>query len=1846
MKCGIQKMRSMMINPNKSDRKVWLNYLAKIATKNDAKTLLRINRRALNKALPQGEDQTVREYNDTLNEYAADGPYFSKNVIEFVSRLDQHVGPAENRKGFIKWVADALERDVGVDRPQRERQRIIDELGNLDADETKIDQISFIKDWFLSMNWPDINAYFIEDLSFTAAYEAARDWHDQESCQIEESVEGKEKVKQVEHRFGNGYKIVYEPTSDVDPIARRKLGSDLRICLQSGHYRDNRSGKIYSLRGPGNPGKAHVCIRKHDNTVVEIKAKNNQKVWKVSHAMMIDDWFKKINPQFSGSGTSDYNAFPPYNFTSAMKSYKEGKENFYRRGHYKGYRDKFIPFIEKDLEHIFSGQVGDRSHDSGYLLNLMLTNRVHYTYMGEFLKYIGEIAVNFPHLYFTEKLYRTYSSMKKRLLRVAAKELILLNIEGFYRILNDPEYEDIKNILKEFLPEALSQGVAAAKLRIHAPGGNVDSARLSRLVSDISENPKEAAGLLVQKEWPAHPALGRSWVDDLTFAERDSHGLLTPEAIRLHHKLRSAVVNLAEISLGADVEDEDELTYLTYQSLVDAGIGLWEGREPWHAELEDLAREDDIVANLVHNLEMEISKGKKADKDLSWASAFSEPSLAGLTEAVNIIKNMYSIDSQDLGFTSKQTGEYRGREFEQNPGGSPSQGHRQRADGSIFAKINSGEWAFSIESLANTAQEAMDELPRPSSGSYDSSEVYKRKVINWQHNKQLASRHDPNSQKNYRKRQGASASEATSDSLDLFNKTGDNLGFAASKYETEILDILLRTLTFNKGLKQENPEAFKEIIRGLTAHGGPWAHNNRSRVKEFILKHRLYRLDDSLYAMIKDSLGDMGLSTPRSQELNLGLASPSREAFESRGFGTEADENGEIIDAAGRFNVNIDIGHKIWLSGKAIFGELAAYDSLGASSSGEIKPEGLVISSGISDRAGEPLHPYAMIKKFFKLNLHNSKEFRPYLENIARRFTQVILKEAKIDLDRYSEYRIPYTLKKLLKSSYISAQAKEDLIGMIMSHNTGRYDYYGQTSAARFLLDPSMRWMRNLPESKRIIKYALQEAVYSEAGLRQPPELEHTVWYNNDSNINLNDLTRIYKKYNELLSAQERDLLLIKIKKYFSESYLDSNSNLSDRDRKKALRLIPSLKEDPKIELYMLMRTAQNISPHLRDNIKPLMEDIARLFRIISKSSLAKNILKARHRLSTIVETKKVIMPPKLYAGVAGAALKEAFESFGIEGAMGAVYGMGVTHPKEHYLLPKEFADPESVELILWNMYDYAKQIEQLVELFHSKVPGFWEELKNSYKDSYNRRPAFVNTTSAFNIISTFFKTGMHKIFKNEALDIQHVLQTAYSMELAESQLAHWKMFEGSSFASLILKQAYEGSGAYAEYDLYDKDEEFLNILKKEIEGIWNNHITVMKGGDLEGEDVEEKFTSLIYAAVSFITGFMSWSIKNLPEEFGPEVDSYIDLYSVHGDTLMDEEEAEAHFAGDEPEVIKTKALRAFEDELPVMKPSFEGTSRAIHVGGRIIYVDGVDDEYFIRGYNLRGSLEAEHYPLSSNPVAYEQSEVDVQTVKNYNRGLAHTPEDIVDFRDQEDLVFKEDPKHTYDERLQRDLGGVEWSFEENEDMIQDNEGDVSLEEEAPWTAEDQFWADKYKDRYADVDEIYDDPEEAPEDSQIKTWGRRVVDIPSNLANKEDVDMEDNIKRKAWLKRMSRLTKLATRRKNIKINLPPYFKTWLRDRLIAQGEIDFRMEERMQFSLTMKYLGELPESAQRAILNDFQNMRGSKIEISTPEENIEVDIADEPARRNRRGSIKDLISEPRPSGRRSRTTNQLSLFED
>ena len=801
-----------------------------------------------------------------------------------------------------------------------------------------------------------------------------------------------------------------------------------------------------------------------------------------------------------------------------------------------------------------------------------------------------------------------------------------------------------------------------------------------------------------------------------------------------------------------------------------------------------------------------------------------------------------------------------------------------------------------------------------------------------------------------------------------------------------------------------------------------------------------------------------------------------------------------------------------------------------------------------------------------------------------------------------------------------------------MSHNTGRFDYYGKTPAARFLLDPSMRWVRDLPESKRVIKHALDEIAYDQLiGDGQP---------------SLGDLIRIYKKYNELLSAQEGDSLLIRIKKYFNSHYTAQAGARSPwgaalRDREKALRLIPSLKEDPEIELYMLMRTAQATSRHSRNNIKSLMEDIARLFRVISRSSLAKNILKARHRLGAIVETKKVIMPPKLYAGVAGTALKEAFESFGIEGAMGSVYGAGVDHPSEHYLLPKEFADPESVGLILWNMYDYAKQIEQLVEFFHKEAPGLWEAEGVQGGNPYGNHDS-LSTISAFNIISTFFKTGMHKIFKNEASDIQHVLQTAYSLELAESQLAHWKMFEGNSFAALILKQAYEGNSAYAEYDLYDKDEEFSNILKKEIEGIWNNHITVMKGGDLEGGDVEEKFTSLIYAAVSFISGFMSWSIKNLPEEFGPEVDSYIDLYSVYGDTSMDEEEAEAHFAGDEPEVISAKALRAFENELPVMRPSFEGTSRTIHIGGRIVYVEGVLDEYFIRGYNLRGALEAEHYPLSSRPIAYEQSEVDAQTVKNYDRGIIHTPEDIADLRDQKDLVFKEDLKRTYDERLQGDFEGAEWNSEENEDIIQDDEEDKSLEEEAPWTAGDQFWAD----RYTDTDEIHDEQEGAQKDSPARAWRRRVIDIPPDFTNKEEQSMEDNIKRKAWLKRVSRLTKLAARRKNIKINLPPYFKTWLRDRLIAQGEIDFRMEERMQFSLTMKYLGELPESVQRAVLNDFQNMRGSKIEINTPGEMIEVNIADEPARKGRRGSLKDLIPEPRPVGGRNRAANQLNLFED
>jgi len=1825
-----------MIKLNIDKRRNWLGYFSKLATEKDAKGLQKINRRALNKAFPKGDEQDPRAYNQELNELALEGPYFSKPVIKFISNLDQHVGPAENRKGFIRWVANLLQNEFVQDAGAQESKRFLSTLTEDDLVGAKVGEIEFIKDWAVALGWPDIEADMLDDMTFSSALRYARDWHEEEAFCATDKVDtnGQERPKRVEHRFPSGYKIVYEPLESEDPIARRKLGNDLNICLQSGHYRDNTSGEIYSLRGSGNPGKAHVCIRRKGSTILEIKVKNNQPVWKVEHAKMLDVWFKKDNVDFGGAGRSDYNAFPPTSFEKAYSVYERDKKKFYRNGYFRAFRGKFANLVEQDLDEIFSSRqqpddlsIYNKTSDinthwqpsthrrrlrEGYsqedlgnerkekekinenyyyidLFESLIAGKAHHVYMMEVLKYIEDIAINFPYIYFDSKLYRTYSARKKKTIRLAATALFDASPERFHQIYNNSEHEEIKDILEEFVSSSSSLFDAVADLRIHAPGGHVDETLFSDVVSSLSVN-------------------AASTFDALMLAGEDSPPLLE--------------VNYFATSQGEDVE---------------------------------------LYPNQIKRLQ---------DRD----------AMNGLLSAVDGIN---TTNSGSIFNTRKRLRVI---------------APKQNIDiDSIIYKIRTGDFTANMVGPGN----------QRSTSDLTTNAWIKQKVYKWSETPDILT---PGGKLN----------------LNLFGGAAGGVHASGQKiswrYEAEIIRFLLLALEFID--KAKDPDLYQKIIRALEAHGGPWNFESRKELQEVILRKRLYKDSDILLSMVRDRLAGLGWREDANSQTGLeiledleggtsnarapGSGSPSREAFESRGFIITPDPNGEIRDGAGRFNVSMKViasEHRygdspkddesgegaqhpvdlqtLQLSPKdTVTINFSAYDIFGTLGG----VENLAASRGATIQSSDEQKTFrGMVKDFFKHRLHLTKEFRPHLDSIAEKFIESIKIRRSISWTYYGEDGASYSVKKLLASNYVSEEKKERLISAVAHFNTTRSTWWGGSSEARFLLAPSFRSLRNNPRSESIIDDLLKFVGHFAGLIAQGRGVDVS------SDYTPKDFSKIFAKYKHQMSEGIFD----NFKRCIAKLFLESGYNL--RRKKEVLKLVPEIKGDPKIELDMLISSLElsklKHSPHKmydewisdidvndyhndyhdRWKLDQELESISKNFRYINGSDLAKNIIIAAPRINSLVNnTNTILTQRKLYSGQRGKALEDIVKLFFNNPRSNEAWyalsdlGSDVMDP----LGVTEGAKKRAAEArdFFKSAHVYSVAVNHTVNAF-AKLVYYYFRLSRAAWEAADRFGSGMDQEGLptsldrkkFNMIGSYFRNGMHKIFDAGTTNtIKFVLENSFGLYLSSSAMGSWKLFEDGGFSSLLLDQVYRGtSRVYAEYGLYEQDEGFIESLKSEVEKLWRKFKKDASSLSASAPDTEE-FEGAIWDIANFVLGFMWWGIDNLPEEFDINENPHIDLYSVDGDFSLDEEPNII----DEPTTIRQMALKKYSMEMP--SPDQAGGTLIITLGGSSIEIDNTDSDSFTLGYNFRGSLETAEYPMSSRPVPYIQEEVDEQTIKGYEVGEMQTPEDIIDIKDQMDLVFDNNPDlpgSQYDQRFMHDFH-PEQSWLEGEDFQEEVDKRDTLEQALfgpmfrDWTG---HWDDaagpgeSQGGAFADEQLVSEeqlasgewlDPREPVIEDSRSRLRRRVIDNPLGFTNEEDLNMEDNINRKAWLKRMSRLTKLAARRKNIKINLPPYFKTWLRDRLIAQGEIDFRMEERMQFSLTMKYLGELPESAQRAILNDFQNMRGSKIEISTPEENIEVDIADEPARRNRRGSIKDLISEPRPFGRRSRAANQLSLFED
>jgi hypothetical protein len=269
-----------------------------------------------------------------------------------------------------------------------------------------INDIAMIKDWLMGSGWPEGGTIVLSDLDLGYALMASKEWHD---APTGPAIGASEIEKKVVYSFGNGSKIVYEPIASIDPVARRKLGQKLGLCLGQGAYSDDEQGRIYSLRSPSE--KAGACIRISSNLVMEIKGPGNRaSSITVSNAKMIKEWIKDGDYGTSRMGKADYDKMPPTTWEEAKAVWDKRPIRFLQKGWFRGYREEFKPELIKTLNNIFSeGGIRDHSNDQ-WLLTTLLKEQAHHVYLNEFAKHLNDIARVYPELYLLNNLPKTYSS--------------------------------------------------------------------------------------------------------------------------------------------------------------------------------------------------------------------------------------------------------------------------------------------------------------------------------------------------------------------------------------------------------------------------------------------------------------------------------------------------------------------------------------------------------------------------------------------------------------------------------------------------------------------------------------------------------------------------------------------------------------------------------------------------------------------------------------------------------------------------------------------------------------------------------------------------------------------------------------------------------------------------------------------------------------------------------------------------------------------------------------------------------------------------------------------------------------------------------------------------------------------------------------------------------------------------------------------------------------------------------------------------------------------------------------------------------------------------------------------
>ncbi len=249
---------------------------------NDVKDLISINARLLKK---QGFEGTPRE----LQNNAKKGPVFDKRTLNFIQMLGQNHIPHDNRKVFVKWVADQHMKGELDSFYEEDLSSLYDYEDVLHKFRNLVDWINRNPNEFLSM-------------SYWEAIQAAFNWHREiEQAGGDDSVSIVSADENVVYTWPDGWRMVKVPSSDCSAE-----GQAMGHCVGGyGERIDAGQLTIFSLRDPND--KPHVTIQadpivdneqKTKYILVQIKGKQNLPPVP-KYARYVYEWLKQMNiPNF------------------------------------------------------------------------------------------------------------------------------------------------------------------------------------------------------------------------------------------------------------------------------------------------------------------------------------------------------------------------------------------------------------------------------------------------------------------------------------------------------------------------------------------------------------------------------------------------------------------------------------------------------------------------------------------------------------------------------------------------------------------------------------------------------------------------------------------------------------------------------------------------------------------------------------------------------------------------------------------------------------------------------------------------------------------------------------------------------------------------------------------------------------------------------------------------------------------------------------------------------------------------------------------------------------------------------------------------------------------------------------------------------------------------------------------------------------------------------------------------------------------------------------------------------------------------------------------------------------